>query len=86
MPIIRTERGAYLYAFTMDQGGTIEGTNRLIEHRTADLDWADVRCPFKVDIDCGTRTLNDCDIKIGGRVVGAIGTGTKVRANNVQNW
>ena len=36
--------------------------------------------------DCGTRALNDCDIKIGGRVVGEIGTGTKVRANNVQNW
>ena len=86
VPIIRTERGAHLYAFTMHQGGNIEGTNRLIEHRTADLNWADVRSHSKVDIDCGTRALNDCDIKIGGRVVGAIGTGSKVRANNVQNW
>ena len=70
----------------MHQGGHIEWTDRLIEHRTADLNWADVRCPFKVDIDCGTRALNDCDIKIGGRVFGAIGTDTKVRASNVQNW
>ena len=85
-PIVKAERGGVLHAFTMHQGGHIEWTDRLIEHRTADLNWADVRCPFKVDIDCGTRALNDCDIKISGRVVGAIGAGTKVRANNVQNW
>ena len=85
-PIVKAERSGVLHAFTMHQGGHIEWTDRLIEHRTADLNWADVRCPFKVDIDCGTRALNDCDIKIGGRVVGAIGTGTKVRASNVQNW
>jgi len=85
-PIVKTENGGILHAFTMNQGGQISGTSRLLEHRTADLNWADVRCRFKVDIDCGTRALNDCDIKIGGRVVGAIGTGTKVRANNVQNW
>jgi hypothetical protein len=70
----------------MHQGGHIEWTDRLIEHRTADLLWADVRCPFKVDIDCGIRSLHDCDIKIGGRVIGAISHGSKVRANNVRNW
>jgi hypothetical protein len=85
-PIVKTERGGFLHAFTMHQGGHIEHTDRLMEHLTADLNWADVRCPFKVDIDCGTRVLSDCDIKIGGRVVGAIGAGTKVRANNVRNW
>jgi hypothetical protein len=85
-PIVKTERGGVLHALTMHQGGHIEGTDRLIEHRTADLLWADIRCPFEVDVDCGSRSLNDCDIKIAGRVIGSIGPGSKVRASNVRNW
>ena len=85
-PIVRTEGGGVLHAFTMHQGGHIEWTDRLIEHQTANLNWADIRCPFKVDIDCGDYALHDCDIKIGGRVFGTIGTDCKVRASNVDNW
>jgi len=85
-PVVKTERGGVLYAFTMHQGGHVEHTDKLIEHRGADLMWADVRCHADVDIDCEGRWLHDCDIKVGGRVIGDLGPGSKVRAANVSNW
>jgi hypothetical protein len=78
-PIVRTERGGLIHAFTMHQGGHIEWTDKLLEHTTADLNWADIRCHFKVNINCGTRTIAHSDIKIGGTVTGNVASSSNVR-------
>src|SRR3712207_2139689 len=85
-PVIRTENGDSLFAFTMHQGGHVEHTDKLLDHRTADLHWADIRCHYRVDVDCTGRTIAESDIKIGGSVFGTVGAGCRVRAANQTNW
>jgi hypothetical protein len=85
-PIVKTVNNAILDAFTFNQGGQIAWTSKLLEHTGKDLNWANIWTRETVTVDCTGRSINKSDIKIGGQVLGTIGTGTSVRASNVNNW
>ena len=85
-PVVKAVNGGLIYALTWDQGGHIEHTNMLIDHRTADLQWASIRSRFNAHIECSGRSIHHSTIRIGGEVRGNIGTKTKVFSANQNNW
>ena len=85
-PVLKAMNGGVIYGLTWDQGGHIEHTNMLIDHRTADLQWASIRSRFNAHIECSGRSIHHSTIRIGGEVRGNIGTKTKVLSSNQNNW
>ena len=85
-PVLKAVNGGVIYGLTWDQGGHIEHTNMLIDHRTADLQWASIRSRFNAHIECSGRSIHHSTIRIGGEVRGNIGTKTKVFSANQNNW
>ena len=85
-PVLKAVNGGVIYGLTWDQGGHIEHTNVLIDHRTADLQWASIRSRFNAHIECSGRSIHHSTIRIGGEVRGNIGTKTKVFSANQNNW
>ena len=85
-PVLKAVNGGVIYGLTWDQGGHIEHTNVLIDHRTADLQWASIRSRFNAHIECSGRSIHHSTIRIGGEVRGNIGTKTKVLSSNQNNW
>ena len=85
-PILKTENTGIIYDLTWDQGMHVEHTNKLIEHRTADLQWASIRSRYNAEIDCTGRTISDSMIKIHGNLRGTVGLKSKVHSANQNNW
>ena len=85
-PVLKAINGGVIYGLTWDQGGHIEHTNVLIDHRTTDLQWASIRSRFNAHIECSGRSIHHSTIRIGGEVRGNIGTKTKVFSANQNNW
>lgn len=59
---------------------------KLIDHRSASLDWATVKCRTTGSVDCTGQSINDSDIKIAGNVQGTVAGSSRVRAANFNNW
>ena len=85
-PVIKAVNGGTIYGLTWDQGGHIEHTNMLLDHRSSDLNWASIRSRFNAHIECSGRSINNSQIRIGGEVRGTIGAKTKVLSANQNNW
>ena len=85
-PVIKTVNGGIVYCLTMGSNIHIENASSLIDHQTADLSWAEIKCRFNLAINCTGRTIDNSDIHIAGTVAGTIGTKTVVRSSNVNDW
>jgi hypothetical protein len=81
-PVIKTERGGLIHALTVNQGCHIEWSSVLVDHRTADLNWASIRSHFNVEVNVEGRSINDSDIWIKGNVKGNVAASSRVRSAN----
>jgi hypothetical protein len=81
-PLVQVINGGVAHAFNF-RSSHVEGSQKLIDHRTNDLNWANVECSFECDVDATGRAIHDSTIHIRGKVLGTIGAKNLIRSQNI---
>lgn len=85
--VIQAINGARIHSLNWNPTNYVfPETLKLIDHRSASLDWATIKCRTTGSVDCTGQSINDGDIKIAGNVQGTVAASSRIRAANFNNW